>query len=264
MPSIDANATDTHQPDQKTDELMHRLEELETRLSLVTVELDALYKEMDDLARFLSHDLRAPLRGIDGYSAALMEDYGAKLDPMGLAYLQYIAEAGRQAAYLIDRLIYFIRVQQADMHLQTINLSQLALDLAKELSKSQPDRNISWVITPDLILEGDFRMIQELLSILLENAWKFTGRHAAARVEVGQVQIGDQAVFFVNDNGAGFNMDYQDQLFLPFHRLHNGHDFEGVGIGLAIARRIIQRHQGRIWGEGKIDHGATFYFTIKG
>jgi light-regulated signal transduction histidine kinase (bacteriophytochrome) len=243
---------------------MHRLEELELRLSMVTGELNAINKEMDDLAHFLSHDLRAPLRGIDGYSAALMEDYGAKLDPMGLAYLQYIADAGRQAAYLIDRLIYFIRVRHAGMHLQTINLSQLASDLTGELNKSQPDRIISWIITPDLILEGDFRMIRELLSILLENAWKFTSRQAAARVEVGQVQIEDQAVFFVHDDGAGFNMDYQDQLFLPFHRLHNGHDFEGVGMGLAIARRIIERHHGRIWGEGKIDHGATFYFTIKG
>jgi light-regulated signal transduction histidine kinase (bacteriophytochrome) len=263
MSSTEADAADTTQTDLNTADLVHRLEDLETRLSLVTSELDVLNNEIDDLARFLSHDLRAPLRGIDGYSTALMEDYGAKLDPMGLAYLQYIADAGRQAAYLIDRLIYFIRIRHADMQIQSINLSQLAADLIKELNKSQPDRNISWVIAPDLNLEGDFRMIRELLSILLENAWKFTGKHAVARVEIGQSQIGGQAVFFVHDDGAGFNKDYQDQLFLPFRRLHNGHDFEGVGMGLAIARRIIERHQGNIWGEGEVDHGATFYFTIK-
>jgi light-regulated signal transduction histidine kinase (bacteriophytochrome) len=264
MSSIDTQATKSNEPTQDAVEFTHRLEEVETRLSQVTGELEALYKEMDDLARFLSHDLRAPLRGIDGYSAALMEDYGAKLDPMGLAYLQYIADGSRQAAYLIDRLIYFIRVRKAEMQIQTIDLSQMASDLIPGITKTQPDRNLSWVVAPNLFIEGDFKMMRELMSILLENAWKFTGKTAAARIEVGQVHEEGQAVFFVRDHGAGFNMDYQDQLFLPFHRLHNGRDFEGAGMGLAIARRIIERHQGRIWGEGNVNHGATFYFTIHG
>ena len=268
MATIDPNPPGTTQPEHNAADLRDRLEEAEAQLSLVTGERDALLKEMDDLARFLSHDLRAPLRGIDGYSTALMEDYGSKLDPLGIAYLEYIAEGGRQAAYLIDRLIYFIRVRHAEIQIQTIDLSQLASDLIndpiKGLNKSQQDRKISWLIAPGLLIEGDFRMIRELMSILLENAWKFTGKHAAALVEVGQIQIDGQAVFFVGDDGAGFNMDYLEQLFLPFHRLHNGHDFEGAGMGLAIAHRIIQRHGGRIWGEGKVDQGATFYFTLEG
>jgi light-regulated signal transduction histidine kinase (bacteriophytochrome) len=267
MSSIDSNPKETIQPDQRTVDLKHRLEQVEACLSQVSGERDALLKEMDDLARFLSHDLRAPLRGIDGYSTALMEDYGDKLDPLGLAYLGYIADGGRQAAYLIDRLIYFIRVRHAEMQIQTINLSQLATDLIddriKGLNKSQTERKISWVIAPNLFIEGDFSMMQEFMSILLENAWKFTGKHAAAQVELGQIQTDGQALFFVRDDGAGFNMDYLDQLFLPFHRLHNGQDFEGVGMGLAIARRIIERHRGTIWGESKVDHGASFYFTIK-
>jgi light-regulated signal transduction histidine kinase (bacteriophytochrome) len=264
MSSIDADASETNQQGQNIADLMLRLEEIEARVSLVTGERDALNKEMEDLARFLSHDLRAPLRGIDGYSKALMEDYGEKLDQVGMAYLQFIVDAGHQAARLIDRLIYFIRVRQAEIQIQTINLSQLASDLITHLNKSQPDRNISWVIAPDLCIQGDFKMIRELLSILLENAWKFTSKHSTACVEVGQVQIEGRDVFFVQDDGAGFNMDYLDRLFQPFQRLHNSKDFEGAGMGLAIARRIIERHQGRIWGEGKIDQGATFYFIING
>ena len=231
MATIDRDPQVTSNPDQAFVDLQHRLEEAEERLSLITGERDALTKEMDDLARFLSHDLRAPLRGIDGYSTALIEDYKEKLDPIGMAYLGYIAEAGRQTSYLLDRLIYFIRLRHANMQIQTLNLNQIAADLILDLNKSQPERVVSWEIAPDLIAAGDFKMIRELMSMLLENAWKFTAKHASARIEVGQIQSENQAVFFVQDDGAGFDMDYQDQLFRPFQRLHSGHEFDGAGYG---------------------------------
>lgn len=260
QPHIVPSESDT--PDHPSGDLRSRLQELEERLQTLTAERDAAYGEMEDLARFLSHDLRAPLRGIDGYSKALMEDYGEKLDPVGMAYLQFIFEASRQAASLIERMIYFIRAQYAEMKLQAIDLSQLASDLVKQLCASQPERNITWEIEPDLHVKGDFGMIRELLRNLLENAMKFTNQQAAAHIVVGQIQTEAGVTFFVRDDGVGFNMDFLSQLFQPFQRLHSGHEFEGAGMGLAIARRIIERHHGRIWVEGKIDQGATFFFTI--
>jgi light-regulated signal transduction histidine kinase (bacteriophytochrome) len=245
-----------------TDELLARIRELEARVHDAIEERDAAYREMSELARFISHDLRAPLRGIDGYSRALMEDYGAKLDAVGIAYLQYISQASRQAAVLIDKLIYFIRVQSAEMNLQTVDLSRLAADLAQNLENLQPGRNITWEIAPNMFLQGDFGMIQELMRNLLENAWKFTAKLASARIEIGQLQSSDGVAYFVRDDGAGFDTKYLGRLFQPFQRLHSSHEFEGAGLGLAIAKRIIQRHHGRIWAEGKVDHGATFYFTV--
>lgn len=244
------------------DELQARIRELEARLNEVTEERDAAYREISELARFISHDLRAPLRGIDGYSQALMEDCRANLDAVGIAYLQYISQASRQAAVLIDKLIYFIRVQGAEMNPQTIDLSQLVADLAQNLEKLQPGRHVAWEIAPHLFIQGDFGMIQELMKNLLENAWKFTAKRAAAHIEIGQLQSDNGVVYFVRDDGVGFDMKYLERLFQPFQRLHSSHEFEGVGLGLAIARRIVQRHHGRIWAEGKVDHGATFYFTI--
>jgi light-regulated signal transduction histidine kinase (bacteriophytochrome) len=239
-----------------------QVQELEARLRAATEARDAAYAEIDDLARFISHDLRAPLRGIDGYSKALMEDYGARLDPIGMAYLEFIFDASRQAASLIEKLIYYIRVQRAEMQPQPIDLSQMAADLSRRLHTAQPEREVAWVIAPDLSGVGDPAMIQELLKNLLENAWKFSGKRAKARIELGRQPAGEGEAFFVNDNGAGFNMDYQDQLFLPFQRLHTSHEFEGAGMGLAIARRIVERHQGRIWAEAEVGQGARFYFTL--
>jgi light-regulated signal transduction histidine kinase (bacteriophytochrome) len=261
---MSSNSGETSGPVQAeppVEDLSQCLQDLEERLHKVTAERDAAYRELDDLARFISHDLRAPLRGIDGYSKALIEDYSDRLDAVGGAYLQFIFEASRQAAGLIEKLIYFIRLQRAELHPQTINLSLVAADLSRRLQGSG-HREIAWVIAPNLLVAGDQGMIQELMRNLLENALKFTGKQNQAQIEVGEIETVTGSAFFVRDNGAGFNMDYLDQLFQPFHRLHSSHEFEGVGLGLAIARRIVERHQGRIWGEGKVGQGATFYFTL--
>lgn len=239
-----------------------RLQELEERLRRATEQRDAAYREIDELARFISHDLRAPLRGIDGYSKALIEDYSATLDPIGMAYLQYIYDASRQAAGLIEKLIYYIRIQRAELTPQPIDLSQMASDLARQLQAAEPEREATWIIAPGLSVSGDLGMIRVLLKNLLENAWKFTARHARARIEVGQLPAAEGGEFFVRDDGAGFDMKYLDRLFLPFERLHTSHEFEGAGLGLAIARRIVERHQGRIRAEGRVEAGATFYFNL--
>jgi light-regulated signal transduction histidine kinase (bacteriophytochrome) len=261
MSSNNAELSKPVQSELPTEDLGLCLQELEERLRRVTVERDEAYGEMDDLARFISHDLRAPLRGIDGYSNALLEDYSGRLDAVGVAYLQFIFEASRQAASLIEKLIYFIRLRRAELNLQPIDLSQLSVDLGKRL-ESPGRRGVAWVIAPNLAVTGDQGMIQELMRNLLDNALKFTSKQSQAQIEVGEIQTAQDSVFFVSDNGAGFNMDYQDQLFQPFHRLHSSHEFEGTGLGLAIARRIVERHQGRIWANGVVGQGATFFFTL--
>jgi light-regulated signal transduction histidine kinase (bacteriophytochrome) len=261
MSSNNADLSEPVQSKLPTEDLSLRLQELEERLRRVTVERDAAYRELDDLARFISHDLRAPLRGIDGYSKALLEDYSGRLDAVGVAYLQFIFEASRQAAGLIEKLIYFIRIQRAELHPQTIDLSQLVVDLGKRL-QGPGRQGVAWVIAPSLVVTADQGMIQELMRNLLDNALKFTGKQNQAQIEVGEIETETGSAFFVHDNGAGFNMDYQDQLFQPFCRLHSSHEFEGAGLGLAIARRIVERHHGRIWAEGKVGQGATLYFTL--
>jgi light-regulated signal transduction histidine kinase (bacteriophytochrome) len=264
MSSPGADSSGTTPPRLSQPDLRLRVQELEERLRATTAERDAAYREIDDLARFISHDLRAPLRGIDGYSKALIEDYGAQMDPIGMAYLEFIFDASRQAASLIEKLIYYIRVQRAEVEPQPIDLSQVAGNLSRRLQAAQPEREVAWVIAADLSVVGDAAMIQELLKNLLENAWKFTAGRARARIEFGRLPASEGEAFFVTDNGAGFNMEYRDQLFLPFQRLHTSHEFEGAGMGLAIARRIVERHQGRIWAEAEVGQGARFYFTIPG
>lgn len=263
MSSTGALPSETSQSELSAQDLLRQVQELEARLRRVTLERQAAYQELDELARFISHDLRAPLRGIDSYSKALLEDYSDQLDAVGLAYLQFIFEASGQAAHLMDQLIYYIRVQRAEMNPQTVDLSQLATDLTRELQNAQPARAVRTEIAPGLAAVGDFKMLRVLLRNLLDNAWKFTSRHAQACIQVGQTHSDGERTFFVRDDGAGFNMDYQAQLFQPFQRLHSSHEFEGAGMGLAIARRIVERHRGRIWAEGSVEAGARFCFTIQ-
>lgn len=241
---------------------VQRILELEKALSASETTLDAALRELDDVARFLSHDLRAPLRGIDGYSQALLEEYGDKLDAVGQAYLAYIYESGRLASAVLEKLIRYIRAPRAVLKIEVVNLSDLAQELMERLQNAQPNRSATWVIMPGMMAQTDFNQVRILLEYLLENAWKFTAKHAEARLEVGKFEEAGETVYFVRDDGAGFNMAYQDKLFQPFQRLHNAYEFEGAGMGLAVARRIVERLGGRIWAQGEVEKGATIFFTL--
>ncbi len=236
--------------------------QLEAQLRLETSRAAAAEKELDAMLHYISHDLRAPLRGIDGYSRALLDDYEPHLDEMGKAYLQYICESSSRLNQLIEGLLKYSRIIRHELEISSVDLSEMATEISQDLQAKQPERVVEFNVTPGLVAEADVEMAYVLLKSLLDNAFKFTAKHPSARIEFGKSEENGRAVFFVRDDGAGFDMAYQEQLFRPFQRLHGQHEFEGLGLGLATAQRIIQRHNGRIWGEGALEKGATFYFII--
>jgi signal transduction histidine kinase len=236
--------------------------ELEQRVIERTAELTAVNKELEAFAYSVSHDLRAPLRSIDGFSQALLEDYAPRLDADGQDYLRRVRAASQRMGQLIDDLLNLSRVTRAEMHLETVNLSGLAQTIAAELQKTQPERQVEFVIAKGLIAHGDVHLLRVVLENLLGNAWKFTSEHPRARIEFGVTQIEGKPAYFVRDDGAGFDMAYADKLFGAFQRLHPMTEFEGTGIGLATVQRIIHRHGGRVWAQGTVEQGATFYFTL--
>jgi PAS domain S-box-containing protein len=227
-----------------------------------TVELDAVNKELDAFSYSASHDLRAPLQTIDGFSRALLEDCGEKLDPDAQDYLRRIRRAVQLMAQLVDDLLKLSRLTRADMHPGTVDLGGIARSVADRLREQDPAREVDFDIAADHTVHGDARLLAVLVENLLGNAWKFTSRHAQAKIEVGVAEHEGERVHFVRDDGAGFDMAQMDKLFIPFQRLHATSDFPGTGIGLALARRIVLRHGGRIWAEGAQEKGATFYFTL--
>jgi PAS domain S-box-containing protein len=225
-------------------------------------ELSSVNKELEAFSYSVSHDLRAPLRSVDGFSKALLEDYVDKLDEQGKDYLQRVRAASQRMAQLIDDLLNLSRVTRSDMHRDTVNLSAIAEGVVDELQKLDPGRHAEFVIKEGVIADGDGRLLKLVLENLLSNAWKFTGKHAQARIEFGVTPNGGKPAYFVKDDGAGFDMAYAEKLFAPFQRLHGMAEFPGTGIGLALVQRIIHRHGGRIWAEGGVEKGATFYFTV--
>ncbi len=237
--------------------------ELEERVIERTAELVALNRELESFSYSVSHDLRAPLRSIDGFSRALLEDYYELFDDTGRDYLRRVRAASQRMGRLIDDLLTLSRVTRREIHRERVNLSRIARSIANELRASDPERQVEFVIEPDLIAYGDARLLRVVLENLIGNAWKFTSRHPTARIEFGATHQPDGTrVYFVRDDGAGFDMAYADKLFGPFQRLHAMTEFEGNGIGLATVKRIINRHRGRIWAEGAVEQGAAFYFTI--
>jgi light-regulated signal transduction histidine kinase (bacteriophytochrome) len=236
--------------------------ELEERIRERTAQLKAANKELEAFSYSVSHDLRAPLRAIDGYSQVLLEDYESILDDMGKAYLQYVRQSSHQMSELINDLLRLSRIMRSEVNRKPVNLSEIATEIADELQKMSPDRQVEFIISPEMIVEADENLIRIAIQNLINNAWKFTSKHPTARIEVGTIEQGEERVYFVSDDGAGFNMAYSDKLFSPFQRLHGAHEFEGTGIGLATVQRIIKRHNGRVWGEGAIEEGAKFYFTL--
>lgn len=233
----------------------------ETRATFVE-ELERKNNELEAFSYSVSHDLRAPLRSIDGFSQLLLEDFAGTLDAKAQDYLRRVRDSAQRMGELIDDLLQLSRVARADLSRSRIDLSSIARAVAEELMNKEPERKITLHVQDQLLAEADSRLVRVALDNLLGNAWKFTAKVPEARIEIGAERQEGATVFFVRDNGAGFDMHYAEKLFQPFQRLHVESDFAGTGIGLATVHRIIDRHGGRIWAQGAVDQGATFYFTI--
>jgi PAS domain S-box-containing protein len=237
-------------------------EELEQRVLQRTMQLEVANKELESFSYSVSHDLRAPLRSIDGFSKALLLGNADQLDDQGKHYLARVRAASQRMEQLIDDLLNLSRVSRGEMRRERVDLGRLARTVADDLKRLSPERGVNFLIDSDLTTEGDTQLLRIMLENLLHNAWKFTSKRQQAIIEFGATQIGDHRTFFVRDNGAGFDMAYADKLFAPFQRLHSQNEFDGTGIGLATVQRIIHRHGGDAWAEGAVDKGVTFYFRV--
>ena len=237
-------------------------EELEERVNERTLQLQAANKELESFAYSLAHDLRTPLRGIDGFSQVLLEDYSDIIDEEGKNHLQRVRSASQRMSRIIDDILHLLKLSRTEMKHENVDLSQIARSICDDLRESDPDRKATFIINSGLETYGDVQMIREVLENLLGNAWKFTIKQENAVIEFGSFTDNNVDIFFVRDNGVGFDMKYTDKLFHPFQRLHSPKEFDSAGIGLATVQRIINRHKGQVWAEGAIDNGATFYFTL--
>ena len=240
-----------------------QIKKLNESLWQYTIRLEAANKEVEAFSYSVSHDLRAPLRSIDGFSQALIEDYSDKLDETGIDYLNRVRNASQRMGQLIDGMLQLSRLTRKQMHIETVDMTKLAIDIINKFRKETPSRSIDFKVQNDLVAKGDKNLLQILLENLLGNAWKFTNKRSNAKIEFGKTKKKNEIVFFVKDNGAGFDVKYIDKLFVPFQRLHDD-EFPGDGIGLGIVSRIIRRHGGQIWAEGEVGKGAIFYFTLGG
>ena len=237
--------------------------ELERRVHERTAQLEAANKELEAFSYSVSHDLRAPLRALMGYSHLLNEEYTGVLDDTGKEYLNNLSAASQRMNELIDDLLKLSRITRGEMHCTWVDLSALAEVVAASLRRLAPERQVQFIISRDVKAYVDPNLVRIVLENLMGNAWKFTARHTRARIEFGMMQMkNEQDVYFVRDDGAGFDMAYVDKIFDVFQRYHSIDEFEGSGIGLATVQRIIQRHGGRIWAEGVVEGGAVFYFTL--
>jgi light-regulated signal transduction histidine kinase (bacteriophytochrome) len=237
--------------------------DLEHRVAERTAQLEAANKELEAFAYSVSHDLRAPLRSIEGFGQALQEDYAGYLDDQGLDYLNRIRSASKRMGLLIDDLLELSRLTRGEVHRKKLNLTAMARRVLEEFQRAEPERKVEWSVEEKLTARADERLVTAVLENLLGNAWKFTSRRKEAKIEFGACAAPEgERAFCVRDNGAGFNMDHADKLFHAFQRLHTMQEFPGNGIGLATAQRIIHRHGGRVWAEGKPENGAAFYFTL--
>lgn len=259
-------AEDIQEQKEAKEALQQLTQELEQRVRERTAQLEAVNKELEAFTYSVSHDLRAPLRSIDGFSKALLVHYGDRLDDQGRVYLQWVRESSQEMAQLIDDLLGLSRVTRTDIHLEPVNLSNMVHEILVGFFRENPDRKVKVEVEDNLIVEGDYRLLKIAMHNLLENAWKFTSKKAQAAIRFGIARQSDEKnpknVYFIQDNGAGFDMKYVGKLFRAFQRLHTTEDYPGTGIGLVTVQRIIHRLGGEIWAEGEVDKGATFYFTL--
>jgi two-component system sensor histidine kinase/response regulator len=243
---------------QRNRELNRTKDELQT----VNAALETANKELESFSYSVSHDLRAPLRSIDGFSQALLEDYMDKLDDEGKDYLHRVRASTQRMAELIDDMLNLSRMTRSEMRLEQVNLSAIARTIAAELQRFEPHRRVQFVIAEEVVANGDSGLLKVALENLIGNAWKFTGKHLDARIEFGITSHNGNSAYFVRDNGSGFDMAYAGKLFGAFQRLHDAREFPGTGIGLATVQRVIHRHGGQVWAESEVGKGATFYFTL--
>lgn len=236
--------------------------ELEQRVAERTRQLEMVNKELESFCYSVSHDLRTPLRSIDGFSQILLKKYHGQLDATGKDYLGRVRRATQHMGNLIDDMLQLSQVIRGTLKWEPINLSKIAAGVADDLRKAHPERRVRFVLQQNLEVHADLGLLRIAMDNLLGNAWKYTGKKAGAEIEFGASEIDGERVFFVRDNGAGFNMEYAHKLFGAFQRLHGANEFEGTGIGLATVQRIIHRHHGKVWAEAKEGQGATFYFTL--
>jgi signal transduction histidine kinase len=254
---LNSEIKDRHRAEKEVQKLNRNLEK---KIKERTSELENLNQELESFAYSISHDLRSPLRSMQGFSSAILEDFENKLDEKGKDYLKRIVNASEHMGQLIDALLKLSRVTRHNLKKEKINLSNIANKIASDLRSHDPKRKIKIIIEPNMNVNGDPNLIYLALENLFNNAWKFTSKNPNGIIEFNQKEENNHIVFCLKDNGVGFEMEFADKLFQPFKRHHK--DFEGTGIGLATVDRIIKRHGGRIWADGKVDEGATFYFSL--
>ncbi len=248
---------------QEADELRQHQDNLEVLVARRTSELKTINNELESFCYSVSHDLRAPLRGINGFSNALLEDYTDVLDETGKNYLTRITLGTQRMSSLIDDLLNLSRITRYKMKIQQVNLTEIAKEIIQTLRDNEPNRSVDITLEEDLCAMGDKNLLTIALSNLIGNAWKYTGKCDNATINIYSSMEDDTRVFSISDNGAGFDTHYIDKIFLPFQRLHRADDFPGNGVGLTTVHRVITRHQGKIWAKATMDEGASFHFTLK-